>query len=119
MTLSGDHVKGGFASELCNPNEQNRIKLAVKAIEGFMFCAIVATGLLQMVALRFSGTDELANLRFMRTQRSTIASEATIADFMRKNFIWLLGRQPNLQLNQIISAKQTDSIELSRLKDAA
>lgn len=92
--------------QVINQQDRKRIKLTVKAIEGFMFCSIVATGLLQMTALRFSGTDELANLRFLRTYRNIIASEATVADFLRKNFFRLLQCHPDLPLNQIISAKQ-------------
>jgi len=92
---------------------RKRISLAVKATEGFMFCATVAIGLLQMISLRFSGSDELHNLRFMRTYRSTIVSEATVADFLRKNFFCLLHTQPDLGINQIISAKQTPYFDIN------
>ena len=93
------------------PRAQNRIKLAIKAIEGFVFCAAVATGVLQMISLRFSGTEELTNLRYLRTQRNAIVSEATAADFLRKNFFRLLMIHPDLTLTRIISAKQPQHIE--------
>lgn len=95
--------------QITDENARTRIKLAVKAIEGFIFCAIVATGLLQMIALRFSGTDELQNLRFLRTRRNTIASEATVADFLRKNFFRLLLSHPELPLTRFISDKQSSN----------
>jgi len=97
--------------QIVSQRAKNRITLAVKAIEGFVFCAAVATGLLQMIALRFSGTEELTNLRFLRTQRNTIVSEATVADFLRKNFFRLLMFHPDLALTRIISAKQSQVIQ--------
>lgn len=96
--------------QVTDQREQKRIRLAVKAIEGFMFCSVVATGLLQMISLRFSGTNEFFNLRFLRTYRNTTASEATVADFLRKNFMCLLHRWPNLPLNRIVRAKQGDTL---------
>lgn len=105
--------------QVTKPYAQKRVKLAVKATEGFMFCAVVATGLLQMTALRFSDTNELTNLRYLRTKRRDIASEATIADFLRKNFFALLHRQPDLPLNQIISAKQETTLDTTCSDDVA
>jgi hypothetical protein len=104
--------------QITNPVAQERIKLAVKAIEGFVFCAAVVTGLLQMISLRFSGTDELTNLRFLRTYRSSIVSEATIADFLRKNLLFLLQRHPDLSITKIISAKQGETTDSAKLKRA-
>jgi len=98
---------------------QERIKLAVKAIEGFVFCAIVVTGLLQMVSLRFSGTDELANLRYLRTYRNSVASEATVVDFLRRNFISLLHRYSGLPLAKIVFAKQGGLIDSENSNEAA
>ena len=88
------------------PQAKKRIKLAVKAIEGFMFCAAVATGLLQMVSLRFSGTDELKNLRYLRTYRNSVVSEATVADYFKRNFFGLIHRHSGLPLARIILGKQ-------------
>ena len=105
--------------QIISPREQKRIKLAIKAIEGFMFCAIVTTGLLQMVSMMFSDTDKFVNLRYLRTKRNSVASEATTADFLRKNFFSLLHKQPDLPLNQIISAKQCVPLDNARSDDAA
>jgi hypothetical protein len=95
--------------KVTDKHSQNRIALALKAIEGFMFCAIVATGLLQLISLSFSGSDELANTRFLRTKRNSILSEATVADFLQKNFFTLLHRNLDLPLAQIIFDKQRTS----------
>jgi len=105
--------------QITDPKARKRITLAIKAIEGFMFCAVVATGLLQMASLKFSGTHELANLRYLRTNRKSIVSEATIADFIRKNFICLMQRNADLPITQIISAKQIAVVDAADLDDAA
>lgn len=97
--------------QIVSQRAQTRIKLAVKAIEGFVFCTAVATGLLQIIALRFSGTDELKQLRFLRTQRNIIVSEATVSDFLRKNFFRLLLIHPDLAITRIISGKQSANLE--------
>jgi hypothetical protein len=84
-----------------------------------MFCATVATGLLQLISLRFSGTGELQNLRFMRTRRRATVSEATVADFLRKNIFWFLHNQPDLPINQIISAKQLRPLDSTDIPAAS
>ena len=96
--------------QVTEKNAQNRIRLAVKAIEGFAFCAAVATGLLQMISLRFSGTDELANLRYLRTYRNPVVSEATVADLLRNSLALLLSQHPSLPLAKIVSSKQAKPI---------
>jgi hypothetical protein len=91
---------------ITDPKAKKKIALAVKAIEAFTFCAAVATGLLQMISMNFSDTEELTNLRYLRTYRNTVVSEATVADFLRKNLIYLLMQHPSLPLSKIVSAKQ-------------
>ena len=93
--------------QIDNPHDRERIRLAVKAIEGFVFCCLAATGLLQLLALRFSGTEFLSQPRFLRTRRGVVVSEATVADSLRKNFFWLFTFYPDLPLTHIISSKQS------------
>ena len=92
--------------QVTDEKAQKRIVLAVKAIEGFAFCAAVATGLLQMISFQFSGSDDLVNLRYLRTYRNSVVSEATVADFLRKNISFLLLQHPALPLVKVISVKQ-------------
>lgn len=46
---------------------QARIRQTVKAIEGFMMCHCIATGLLQMLALRHENKPSYMPFRFLRT----------------------------------------------------
>jgi len=93
-------------SHVADGHDRKRISLAVKAIEGFMFCATVATGLLQLVSLKYSGTDEMRDLRWLRTYRSAVASEATVADYFKRHFLALLHQHQDLPMASIIFAKQ-------------
>ena len=95
--------------DITSERAQKRIRLAVKATEGFVFCATVAIGILQIISLHFSGTEELRSTRYLRTYRNTIASEATVADFLHKSFFRLLANSPSLAITRIISAKQSPS----------
>ena len=105
--------------QVTDNHAQKRIRLAVKAIEGFMFCATVATGLLQMISLQFSGSTELYGLRFMRTYRNSMVSEATAADFLRKNFFYFMRCQLKLGIKEIISAKQCANLNTARFHEIA
>jgi len=92
--------------EIKTKHAQDNILKTVKAIEGFVFCAIVATGIMQMISFKFSGTKELSKIRYLRTISKSIVSEATVADFFRKNILWLLGKSTNLTISRLIMSKQ-------------
>ena len=83
-----------------------RIILAVKALEGYVFSCSVALGLLQLLSLTYSGSKELRQQRYMRTVNNTICSEATIADYLRKNLFWLLSKNAGLGITKIIDRKK-------------
>ena len=89
---------------------RERILLALKATEGFAFVSIVAQGLLQLLSLSFSNTEEMANLRYLRTRRQSVVSEATTADFLRKNLFALLLNNTNSRISQLILSKQKRKI---------
>jgi len=102
-----------------NKYARDNILKAVKAIEGFVFCAIVATGIMQMVSFKFSGTEELSRIRYMRTISKDILSEATMADFLRRNIFRLLSKSINLTVSRLIINKQIASDEAIIYKKAA
>jgi len=104
---------------ISDPKVQVRIKQAVKATEGFMFLATVATGLIQMIALKFSGSVEFSKMRWLRTNRNTIASEATVVDFLQRNIFRFLMIYPNLAISRIIRSKQSADSGTSKGSEAA
>ena len=108
-----------LTEKITDEKSQKRIQLALKAIEGFVFCACTSIGILQMTALHFSGTSEFDKLRYMRTVRNAVPSEATTADLINKKFFYLLQKQPDLDISQIISEKQVDFVADIDTFDAA
>ena len=89
-------------------NSRKRIQLAVKAIEGYVFCCSVAIGLLQIISIKFSGTNQLHKTRYMRTPTRNTLSEATVSDYLRQNIFVLLKRHADLGIMSIINEKQID-----------
>jgi len=95
-------------SEVKHENARKRIRLAVKALEGYVFCCMVATGLLQMISMRIPKHGNLPNIRYMRTASRKALSESTVADYLRQNIFALLKNQADLGITSIIRAKQMD-----------
>ena len=69
--------------------------------------------------LQFSGSTELYGLRFMRTYRNSMVSEAAAADFLRKNFFYFMRCQLKLGIKEIISAKQCANLNTARFHEIA
>ena len=84
---------------------RKRIKATIHAIEGFVQISIIALGLLQLISLKF-GDVVNSRRRFMRTITSTVPSERTVADYIRKNLYCFLLKTPEFMLTTIIKSKQ-------------
>ncbi len=106
-------------NNVVSPRERERIVLALKATEGFVFSCVVAIGLMQILSLCFFDTSEVCRLRFLRTYRGTLPSEATVADFLRRNIYALLLSNRDLPLMRIISDKQSRIPDTSGFTPAA
>jgi len=87
---------------------QENIKSTVRAIEGYTLLSCISLGLLQIISLLFSDTFSSAKVRFMRTISNTIPSEATVADYMRKNIFQLFRFFPRLTITTIIQNYQSE-----------
>jgi hypothetical protein len=92
-------------------NARKRIRLAMKALEGYVFCCTVATGLLQMLSIKFSSDKDLIGIRYMRTKTRTALSEATVAEYLRQNIYSLLLKFADLSIIRIIRTKQIDTYD--------
>lgn len=103
---------------VCNPAEQKRIQQTVKAIEDYIMLSCIAMGLIQMIALTFSGQIRKDHLRYLRTPSKTIVSEATVMDYLRKNIFRVMMQKPVLSVTRFIIEKQeqpgiTDHLQAS------
>jgi hypothetical protein len=78
---------------------------AFDASEKYVFCGVVALGLLQMFSLNYSGAIGDENIRYLRTPSKSVSSEATIADWLGKHIIRDLVFNPELRISQIIMSK--------------
>ena len=87
--------------------KQAAIASTVGAIEGFVMCACIALGLLQICALRYTDKANFGPLRWLRTKREgTSPSEATMADLLRKTIFGGVHFALDLPIIRIIQSVQ-------------
>ncbi|WP_240941937.1 transposase [Paenibacillus sp. HB172176] len=92
--------------DVTNEQQQKRIRLTLQAIEGFVMCSVIATGLIQLIALRFSGHKPGLFFRYLRTPSKSIVSEATVVAYFRQSIFRLFAQNSQISLTQIIRSKQ-------------
>ena len=90
-----------------NETDRLRIRQTLKAIEGFVMCSVIATGLIQLIALRFSGRTASLFFRYLRTPSKAIVSEATVTAHLRQSIFRWFAQNKQLSQTQIIRSKQT------------
>lgn len=98
-------------SAILDGHARKKILDTVKAIESFVFCATVATGMLQMISLSEIISDKVTELRYLRTYSSKAPSEATVMYYLRKHIFLLLGKSPKSFITKYISEKQRDDFQ--------
>ena len=97
------------ASQIKIECARRNVRKSLDATEGYIFCGVVATGLLQLLSLRNSHHNDMKNLRYLRTPSKALESEATVADYLRKNIFRLLANEPNLTISEIIHGKMSNN----------
>lgn len=96
-----EQVKDGHARQ--------KVMEAVRATEMHMALSCIAIGMLQSLSIRFVGKVSSSQLRYQRTPSEGRVSEAAIMHYLRKHFFHLLGKRPELRINQIIQEQQDES----------
>ena len=75
--------------------------------------SIIAMGLLQILALKFS--DDMTNskfpIRYLRTKSRSIHSEATVACFLRKSIFCIIEKSSRFTISKIIKSKQAEPLD--------
>ncbi|MNN70227.1 hypothetical protein D3C81_1860650 [compost metagenome] len=92
-----------------NEQDRQRIQKTIQAIEGFVMCQCIAMGLLQLVALQFSGRTSGLFFRYLRTPSHALVSEASVAAYLRKSIFRLFAQYPHLSITKIIKSKQENA----------
>jgi len=95
--------------QMDDPKRRTAVQATVRAVEGFVMFSCIAMGLIQMMALQFSGTPQLHRLRYLRTQSSPVASEGTTMCFLRRYFFRFLALSPHSTISRIILCKSDTS----------
>lgn len=90
-----------------NEQEQHRILKTIEATERFVLCASIAMGLTQMMALTPSIAKTVRKHRYLRTSLEHKVSEATVLEYLRKNFFRLLCLSPNSEISRFILKLQS------------
>jgi hypothetical protein len=86
---------------VCEDDRRN-VLACLRAIECHALLGCIALGLLQIASIQFSSQFTGSAIRFMRTPSNNVPSEATVADFMRKNIYQLFRFLPNISITAII-----------------
>ena len=93
---------------VADTQERKRILKTVEAIEGYVMCSCIALGLLQILSMHFSKQTNWSTIRYLRTPSKKIASEVTMACYLRKYIFRSLGKNKDLSITRIIKSKQGD-----------
>jgi hypothetical protein len=92
--------------------QRGAIVSALKAIEGFVMCACIALGLLQMCSLLYGDKVEKRLLPWLRTNTcKENPSEFTIANVLRKTFLSPIHSEKKLGILQLIHSVQDTVLE--------
>lgn len=87
---------------------REKILKTVQAIECHVMLSIIAMGLLQMVALKFSNQMNVDSFRYLRTPSLSTVSEATVMCYLRRHIFRLMAKNPILCVTRIITDKQNE-----------
>jgi hypothetical protein len=91
--------------QVTNGSDRKRIRLTLQAIEGFVMCSVIATGIVQLLALHFSGRTPARFIRYLRTPSKSIVSEATVVAHLRQSIFRLFAQNPHLSVTQTLSPR--------------
>ena len=97
--------EGDTLADIRDSRTRTLVLKTLKAVESFVFCASVATGITQMLSLDEKLSCGILKLRYLRTYSSKAPSEGSVM-YYRKRLFWLLPRRPESFVTQYINEKQ-------------
>ncbi len=106
-------------SQITDESHKKAILLTVGAIERFVLCAGIAMGIVQMIVLDPVMTKGINKHRYLRTSCDNKVSEATVMEYLRKNFFRLLSLNPHSDLNRFILSIQEPDFDEFDGQDSA
>lgn len=103
------YLKKGEAApidQVTNEEDQEKIQLTVRAIEGYVQFNCIAMGMVQLLSLNFSKEMQSRFFRYLRTPSKATVSEATVVSYLRKNIFRLMAKSPYSSISRFIQEKQ-------------
>ena len=85
---------------------RTKIISAYNAIEGFVMFSCISLGILQMCALHFAKDFQDFPWRWLRTRSSSVPSEDTVADCLRRSYPGIFQEYQNFEFLEIIQNKR-------------
>jgi hypothetical protein len=110
--------KGDPLESVTDKKERALILKALGATERYVMMNLIATGLLQILALKYSMTLGKSSFCWLRTVSRNIVTEASMHKFLRREFFMQFQKWPHLSILQIIRSRM-ESDNDSNLPDAA
>jgi hypothetical protein len=92
-------------TEVKNKKERAQILRALSATERYVMMNLIAVGLLELLALKYSNILEKSCFCWLRTSFQKIVTEASMSMFLRREFFMQFQKRPYLGILQIIRAK--------------
>jgi hypothetical protein len=105
-------------SKVKNKKERAQILRALSATERYVMMNLIAVGLLELLALKYSNIMEKSSFCWLRTSSQKIVTEASVSMFLRREFFMQFQKRPYLGILQIIRGKM-ESRDDSDLPNAA
>ena len=93
------------AKAVKSEHDRKYVRKSLDATEGYVFCGVVATGLLQTLSLLHINNVAKMHLRYQRTPPRTAASESMVSEFLSKNLFRLFAKSGDLTICKIIHEK--------------
>lgn len=92
--------------KVTDKEKQIKILETLMAIERYLLLCCIATGILQLLCLKWEGTINVSKFRYLRTPSKPVLSEASMMTYLHKNFFRFMAKNSKITITKIISSKQ-------------
>jgi hypothetical protein len=105
-------------SQVRTKKERKQILRAFLATERFVMMNLIAVGLLELLALKYSNRLDKSPFCWLRTSSQKVVAETSMSRYLRKEFFMQFQKRPYLGILQIIRSKM-ESLDDSNFTNVA
>ena len=91
--------------EVKSEKKRRHILCAFFATERYVMLALIASGILQLLSLKYSSMVEKSSFCWLRTNSGEVVSETTMSRFLHRDFFLRFHKLLHLPILQIIRSK--------------